>query len=431
MKKIYNDVIDEELYYEKMENGLEVFYVPKPGFINKYAVLGVDFGSNDLEFIPIGEKEKIRVNEGIAHFLEHKMFEQPDGTNAFDKFSKLGASANAFTGFTMTAYLFSATENFYESLSHLVEYVQTPYYTDENVEKEKGIIAQEIKMYQDDPDWNVYFNCIKAMYKNHHTNIDIAGTVESIYRITPQELYKCYNTFYNPANMKLFVVGDLDDEKIIETVREINNYKADTLDEITRITEDEPDELSEYTVSIPMFYIGYKDRYIDREPREALKLEIVSDMLFDIIFSVSGDLYQELYNDGLIIGNMSGGYLSQKDYSYAIVSGASRNPEEVKHRVDRYIDKLRTKGIDEYEFEINKKKKIGSFLKSFDSIGYIANNFLNYMFRGINFLEYLEVLKEVEFEDVSKRLDEFFFEKQSVLSIIEPRESTKEFKQEG
>lgn len=435
MKKIYNDVIDEELYFEKMENGLEVYYIPKPGFANKYAVLGVDFGSNDIEFIPIGEKNKIKVNEGIAHFLEHKMFEQPDGTNAFDKFSKLGANANAFTGFTMTAYLFSATDNFYESLSHLIEYVQTPYYTDENVEKEKGIIAQEIKMYQDDPDWNVYFNCIQAMYTKHHTNIDIAGTVDSIYRITPEELYKCYNTFYNPANMKLFVVGDLDGDKIIDTVKRINNTNKETEDEIKRITEEEPREVGnklikdQYTVSIPMFYIGYKDVYENREPKESLKLEIVSDMLFDIIFSVSGELYQKLYEEGLIIGNMTGGYLCQKDYSYAIVSGASRDPEKLKKYIDEYIDNLRKTGIDKYEFEINKKKKIGNFLKSFDSIGYIANNFLNYMFRGINFLEYLEVLKEIELEDVEKRLEEFFFESQSVLSIIEPRESTKDFKQ--
>ena len=162
MKKIYNEVIRETLYYDCLENGLEVYYMPKKGYTNKYAVLGVDFGSNDLDFIPIGESKRIRVQEGIAHFLEHKMFEQPDGGNAFDKFSQLGASANAFTSFTMTAYLFSTTDNFMKSLDHLIDYVQTPYYTEENVNKEKGIIAQEIKMYEDDPEWNVYFNCLKA-----------------------------------------------------------------------------------------------------------------------------------------------------------------------------------------------------------------------------------------------------------------------------
>ncbi len=435
MNKIYNDIINEELYFDKMENGLEVFYIPKKGFVNKYAVLGVDFGSNDLEFVPIGETEKIRVSEGIAHFLEHKMFEQADGSNAFDEFSRLGASANAFTGFTMTAYLFSATENFYPSLKHLIEYVEAPYYTEENVEKEKGIIAQEIKMYQDDPDWNVYFNCLKAMYSKHHTNIDIAGSVDSIYKITPEELYKCYNTFYNPANMKLFIVGDLDPDKLIETIKEANNDDIDFSENIERFMEKEPLEINEslivdkYTVSMPMFYIGYKDEFVKREARESLKLEIITDMLFDIIFSESGDLHQNLYNEGLIVGGISGGYLSQKDYAYAVASGASKDPREVKKRIDEYIENLKKTGIDSYEFEINKKKKIGGFLKSFDSINYIANNFLNYMFRGINFLEYFELLKEVEIEDINKRLYEFFKEDNSVLSIVEPKETTREFNQ--
>ena len=285
MKKIYNDVINEELYYEKAKNGLEVFFIPKKGFTNKYAVLGVDFGSNDLEFIPLGEKESIRVNEGIAHFLEHKMFEQPDGTNAFGSFSQHGADANAFTGFTMTAYLFSATESFYPSLKHLIEYVQTPYYTEENVQKEKGIIAQEIKMYDDDPSWNVYMNCLKAMYSKHHTSIDIAGTVESINRITPEELYKCYNTFYNPANMKLFIVGDLDEKTLMETINDVNDLSLDFNENIVRITEEEPEEINKkivkekYTVSIPIFYIGYKDKFVKMEPRESLKVEIITDIL--------------------------------------------------------------------------------------------------------------------------------------------------------
>ena len=427
MKKIYNEVIRETLYYDCLENGLEVYYMPKKGYTNKYAVLGVDFGSNDLDFIPIGESERIRVQEGIAHFLEHKMFEQPDGGNAFDKFSKLGASANAFTSFTMTAYLFSATDNFMESLDHLIDYVQTPYYTEENVNKEKGIIAQEIKMYEDDPEWNVYFNCLKAMYSKHHANIDIAGSVESINKISPEELYECYRTFYNPANMKLFVVGDLDVEVLMDTIKKANHKDLDFDNNIRSFMPEEPVEVKqkkiveEFTVSIPLFYIGYKDVKKPMEPREALKNEIRSDILFDMIFSESGDLHQILYNDGLLLGNISGGYLSQKDYAYAIASGVSRDPERLKQVVDTYIDELRESGLDRQDFEINKKKKIGGFLKSFDSIAYIANNFLSYRFRGINFLDYLEVLKEISFEDVEDRLNDFFYQDQSVISIVRPK----------
>ncbi|WAW15595.1 EF-P 5-aminopentanol modification-associated protein YfmH [Peptostreptococcus equinus] len=428
MKKIFNETINEILYYDTFENGLELYFMPKRGFESKYAVLGVDFGSNDLEFIPINEKEKIRVSDGIAHFLEHKMFEQPDESNAFDEFSKFGASANAFTSFTMTAYLFSATENFYPSLRHLINYVQTPYYTEENVNKEKGIIAQEINMYRDDPEWNVYMNCLKAMYASHHTSIDIAGSVESINKITPEELYKCYNTFYNPANMKLFVVGDLDEDELFNCVRENNNLERDFEKEIKRFMPSEQDGINTYrieekfAVSMPLFYIGYKDNPKDSEKTlDRLKKEISTDILFDIIFSESGDLHSQLYDSGLITGSIYGGYLSQKDYSYALASGSSNQPDLVKEKIDQYIDELRRNGIKKSDFEINKKKKIGGFLKSFDSISFIANNFLRYMFRGINFLDYLQVLKNIELSDIEDRLDNFFLKEKSVISIVSPK----------
>lgn len=427
MERIYNETINEELFIDTLDNGLEVYYMPKKGFINKYAIFGVDFGSNDLEFISIDDNNRVRVNKGIAHFLEHKMFEQPDGGNAFDKFSVLGANANAFTSFNMTAYLFSATENFYESLKHLIEYVQTPYYTNENVEKEKGIIAQEIKMYEDDPEWNVFFNCLKAMYSNHHTNIDIAGSVESIYKITPEELYTCYNTFYNPSNMKLFVIGDLDENEIMKVVKDANNDSIAFKKDIERFMPEEPVEVNntkieeEFTVSMPLFYVGYKDSMQEINGKEILKREISTDILFDIIFSESAQLHEDLYNEGLIVGGLSGGYNYQKDYAYAVVSGVSKDPEEVKRRIDRYISELRINGINQEEFELNKRKKIGAFLKLFDSINYIANNFLRFIFKGVNILDYLDALKEIKIDDITSRLNNFFLEDYSVISIVRPK----------
>ena len=190
MEKIVNDLLKEELYYEKMENGLDVYFMPKKGFTKKYAVLATNYGSNDLEFIPINEKEKIVVNAGIAHFLEHKMFEQENGKNSLDVLTAIGVNANAYTTNDHTAYLFECTDNFYPALDEFMDYVQHPYFTDENVEKEKGIIAQEIKMYDDDPGWNVSFNAIKAMYVNHPVRVDIAGTVDSVYKITKEEFLK-------------------------------------------------------------------------------------------------------------------------------------------------------------------------------------------------------------------------------------------------
>ncbi|CCL11762.1 peptidase M16 inactive domain protein [Clostridioides difficile F480] len=428
MEKIVNDILKEEVYYEKLQNGLDVYFMPKRGFMKKYAILATNYGSNDLEFVPIGEDKKIRVNEGIAHFLEHKMFEQPDGGDAFDKFSKLGVNANAFTNFTMTAYLFSATENFYESLEHLIDYVQTPYFTDENVEKEKGIIAQEIKMYNDDPDWNVYFNCLKAMYVNYPARIDIAGTVDSIYKITKEELYKCYNTFYNPGNMALFVVGDLDVEKVIDVTKKSNNYKVDRLSKsIERFYPEEPESVKEkeviekFPISMPMFNIGFKDSNVGLKGKELLRKEIVTDILVGMLFKKGSKLYEDLYMQGLINENFGAGFSSQVDYAFSIIAGDSKEPKKVKEIILDYIEKSKKEGLSKEEFERTKKKKIGSFIKCFDSINFIGNSFISYVFKDINLLDYLDVIKDITFEEVEERLKEHFKEEYCVISIVEPK----------
>ncbi|MBH8038231.1 insulinase family protein [Clostridioides difficile] len=426
MEKIVNDILKEEVYYEKLQNGLDVYFMPKRGFMKKYAILATNYGSNDLEFVPIGEDKKIRVNEGIAHFLEHKMFEQPDGGDAFDKFSKLGVNANAFTNFTMTAYLFSATENFYESLEHLIDYVQTPYFTDENVEKEKGIIAQEIKMYNDDPDWNVYFNCLKAMYVNYPARIDIAGTVDSIYKITKEELYKCYNTFYNPGNMALFVVGDLDVEKVIDVTKKSNNYKVDRLSKsIERFYPEEPESVKEkeviekFPISMPMFNIGFKDSNVGLKGKELLRKEIVTDILVGMLFKKGSKLYEDLYMQGLINENFGAGFSSQVDYAFSIIAGDSKEPKKVKEIILDYIEKSKKEGLSKEEFERTKKKKIGSFIKCFDSINFIGNSFISYVFKDINLLDYLDIIKDITFEEVEERLKEHFKEEYCVISIVE------------
>ncbi|MBY1979090.1 insulinase family protein [Clostridioides difficile] len=428
MEKIVNDILKEEVYYEKLQNGLDVYFMPKRGFMKKYAILATNYGSNDLEFVPIGEDKKIRVNEGIAHFLEHKMFEQPDGGDAFDKFSKLGVNANAFTNFTMTAYLFSATENFYESLEHLIDYVQTPYFTDENVEKEKGIIAQEIKMYNDDPDWNVYFNCLKAMYVNYPARIDIAGTVDSIYKITKEELYKCYNTFYNPGNMALFVVGDLDVEKVIDVTKKSNNYKVDKLSKsIERFYPEEPEGVKEkeviekFPISMPMFNIGFKDSNVGLKGKELLRKEIVTDILVGMLFKKGSKLYEDLYMQGLINENFGAGFSSQVDYAFSIIAGDSKEPKKVKEIILDYIEKSKKEGLSKEEFERTKKKKIGSFIKCFDSINFIGNSFISYVFKDINLLDYLDIIKDITFEEVEERLKKHFKEEYCVISIVEPK----------
>ena len=427
MERIYNDTIKEELYSEELENGLKVYFMPKKGFLKKYAILATNYGSNDLEFIPEGETEKIKVHEGIAHFLEHKMFEQPDGGNAFDLFSEYGANANAFTNFNMTAYLFSATENFYKCLEHLIDYVQIPYYTDENVNKEKGIIAQEIKMYDDDPGWQVYFNCLKAMYKEHNVKIDIAGDVDSIYKITPEELYKCYNTFYNPSNMALFIVGDLEPEEVFEEVKKANHddIKKNTK-EIQRFMPVEPKEIAteriteKFQISMPMFNIAYKDEDVNLKGKELLKKEVVSDVLCDMIFKTGSELYDEMYMGGMVNGSFYGAFYSEVEYGYTLISGESKDPDAVMDKVEEYLERYKREGLSEEIFTRTKKRKIGEFLKYMDSMEFIANNFVSYVFKDINILDYLDVLKEVKLSDVEERLNSHFKKENRVISIIEP-----------
>ncbi|MER1935456.1 MAG: pitrilysin family protein, partial [Priestia megaterium] len=245
MEKIEFSQLQEQLYHEKMDNGLQVYILPKPEFNKTFATFTTNYGSIDNQFVPLNENEMTKVPDGIAHFLEHKLFEKEDG-DVFQQFSKQGASANAFTSFTRTAYLFSCTSNFEENLETLVDFVQEPYFSEKTVEKEKGIIGQEITMYDDNPDWRLYFGTIQNMYKNHPVKIDIAGTIESISHINKDLLYTCYETFYHPSNMLLFIVGPVDAEKVMKQVRD-NQQKKDykEISDIQRHFDEEPETVDQ------------------------------------------------------------------------------------------------------------------------------------------------------------------------------------------
>ena len=239
MQVIENLKVKEKLYIEKLENGLTVMIVPKCGIQKKYIIWGTNYGSNDSEFIVPGEKEVTKVPDGVAHYLEHKLFEQENGRNSLDVLSALGVNANAYTTNNHTAYLYECTENFYEALDEFMDYVQHPYFTDENVEKEKGIIGQEIMMYDDYPEWKVYMNAMNAMYHKNPIKIDTAGTIESIAPIDKDILYKCYNTFYNPSNMAMVICGDFEPEQILEEVKK-RLIPKNANGEIKRIYPEEP-----------------------------------------------------------------------------------------------------------------------------------------------------------------------------------------------
>ncbi|TJX13355.1 insulinase family protein [Tissierella creatinini] len=421
MKEIYNDRIKEKILYEELDTGLKVFFMPKPGFTKKYAMFSTHYGSIDNMFISKGETDPTTVPEGIAHFLEHKLFEEEEA-NIFDKFSALGANINAYTNFNQTSYLFYTTDNFYESLELLIKFVQSPYLTDENVEKEKGIIAQEIKMYDDNPRWKVFFNCLKAMYVNHPVKIDIAGTVESINTITKELLYKCYDTFYSPMNMILFIVGDLSFDEILKVVKD--SEKKGSSGEFTRIYEEEPNEVSqklieeEMSVNIPLFYIGFKDTDLGHTGREAVKKDIVTNMILDLLFTPSAKFYSDLYNEGLVDQTFGAYYTGKKTYGHSLVVGQSNHPKLVKEKVLDLIQRPVEDILNEEDFLRLKKKNLGGFLMGFNSEEFIVNNFIDMYFDDFNLLDYLDVVENVQFNDLVNRFKSHFVSDNMVLSII-------------
>lgn len=421
--KIENKSIGETLYFGTHESGLGIFVVPKKDFSKKYAIIGAKIGSIDNTFIPNGEKDLITVPDGIAHFLEHKMFEMSDGSDAFAKFSKYGANANAFTSFTNTCYLFSCTDNFYESFEHLLNYVKSPYFTDANVEKEKGIIGQEIRMYDDDGEWRVMFNLLSALYKDFPVRIDIAGTIESISHIQPDVLYKCYNTFYDPSNMVLCVAGDVDEEKVLKITDKIMGDKI-TGSKAKSVYPSEQESVfkkkieQKLSVSAPLFDIGFKDT--DKmSGNDILKNEIAVKIILSSVASKSSDLYERLYNDGLINDEFSYDYMYEEEYACAIIGGESKEPETVYNEVIKYF---KEKGrIDADEFDRAKKSIWGAYLRTFNDVEGICSSMVRNVLKGVNWFDFSSIFDSVTLSFVNEKYTKLFCDdEKQALSIVYP-----------
>mgnify|MGYP002543768649 FL=1 len=421
MQVLENLKVKEKVFFETLENGMPVMIIPKKGMRKKYMIWGVNYGSNDNIFVIPGEDKETKVPNGVAHFLEHKMFEQENGTNSLDTLTALGVEANAYTTNTHTAYLFECTDNFYEAMDELMNYVQHPYFTDENVEKEKGIIGQEIMMYDDYPEWKVYLNTLEAMYHEHPVKLDITGTIETISHIDKDILYKCYNTFYNPANMAMVICGDFEPEKLLEEIKKrLIEKKANG--EIKRIYPEEPESIvkekteQKMDVSEPLFTIGIKDKVATQ--KEKVKKHLAIEILLNMLIGKSSDLYQELYKSGVMFSMPGVDYEFSRDYAHILVTGQSKEPEKVYESFKNTIRELKEKGIESEEFKRMKKMLYGSFIKEYDEPGDIARMFLADFFKGINSFEYLEEITTINEQYVEQILNEVFNENKMILSVI-------------
>lgn len=420
--EIYNQLLDERLIKKEYANGFKVYIIPKPGYTKKHAFFCTEYGSLYNEFSQNGSI--VKMPQGIAHFLEHKIFDE-DQNSVFDQFAELGATVNAFTNYFATCYTFSTVENTFENLALLMDFVQNLKITEASVEKEREIIIQELHMYADQPQWQAYMNMLDGMYHRHPIQYDIGGSVSSVKHITLEELKQCYEAFYTPDRMIAVVIGDVDVDKTIQTIE-----KSLTSDFLRRppapkiILPGEPNSVVQSTVEVeaglpmPIFYMGIKDRVFYDEPKKRLEKGIISKLLSDLVFGKGSDFYEKYYAEGLINASFSSDYSYGRTFGYTGISAETKRPMLLKQRIEEEIQRVRQEGLSEEGFERIRRKLIGRHLSSFNSTKYIANTFVNYYMKGIELFDYLETLEKIQFRQIEDRFLEHFDLKYSTVSIV-------------
>ena len=418
-EKYINEKLDETVYCGKHESGLEIRVMPKEGYDSAYAVFGVKYGSIDTS-VKNADGEFETIPEGTAHFLEHKLFESED-LNAFERFAKTGASANAYTSFEKTAYLFKGSENVEESLKILLDFVQNPYFTQETVEKEQGIIGQEIRMYQDSADWQVMFNLLRALYHKNPVAIDIAGTQESIAEIDAKLLYELYGNFYNPANMVLCIVGAIDCEKVAEIVEE-NIKKTQGVFCERKFEKEDPVPVKSYTeeklsVAEKQFMLGFKEDI--NAPLLTLEDEIASQIVLEAIAGKSSPLFNKLLDEQLIDMSFGASLFNGFGFSCVMMGGTSADPEKTAEIIKQEIENLIENGIDEKAFERAKRKTYGRMVMGYNDIDDTANLLMNLYFNGYEPFAEITACKSVTLEKAQERLT-LLKSEYSALSVVSP-----------
>lgn len=423
MFKLYENPFLGEKYYKTTVNGLKVYVIPKR-LSAYYAAVSVNFGASDTEFVRDGER--ISLPAGTAHFLEHKMFENKDGSDAFEQFSLLGANANAYTASAKTCYMFSCTDNFEESLRLLLKVVSEPHFTDESVEKERAIINKEIRMYMDDPYWKMHFGLLNAMYHADPIRTDPAGTEESVAQITRGLLYDCHRSFYTPYNMALCVCGDISPERVEAIVNEAIPPFVSELPQ--RIRPDEPREIksarteTELDVARPLFAIGIKCPP-PTGGQELMRADAENEVILQAIFGKSGAFYNRCYEEGLLSDRFTSGYSNEAGTAFIMLCGASDDPDRVYRLVMDELAERHCRFCTREEFERAKKVCYSAALDTYNSTEETANAFLNFVFDGGNLLEYTDYLRAVDYDSAKSRFDTYYLQERSAFSVIYSKEN--------
>lgn len=421
MNKQYYEGLNETLFSCKMENGLTVQIVPRPGFSRKLAYFVTDFGSIHTDFILDGET--VRVPAGIAHFLEHKMFELPD-RDVSAQFAAMGANVNAFTSYDMTAYYFSCTENFQENLRLLLEFVSTPYFTEESVKREIGIIDQEIGMNADSPE-RVFENLMQAMYGRHPIRVPILGSRESIREITPQLLNQCHRAFYTPANMILCVVGDVDPQEVLSIARQVlSDEKKEVGIKLRSWQEEMTCPKNEVTMSMevamPNFQLGFKCESIGTG-EDAIRQEIIGDLAAEALFGESSQLYLKLYEEGLIDSSFGGGFESVDGCALLTCGGDSHDAEKVRDAILTQAKELVKTGIPEADLLRMKRSALGRRIRDLDSFDSTCFRLCAYKLSDFDYFCFPGVYTQVTAAQVCEFIDRVVTGERCALSVIKPR----------
>lgn len=420
MEKITNARIKEEYLRIKHKSGATILLYPMKGYSTAYALFATKYGSVDTTFKTNEDPDFVTVPEGIAHYLEHKLFEN-DECDAFDLYAKTGANANAYTSFDKTAYLFSCSQKFEENLRILLGFVQEPYFTDATVAKEQGIIGQEIRMYEDDTGWRVFFNCLQAMYEKNPVRIDIAGTIESIAKIDKDLLYRCYNTFYNLNNMVIAVAGNFDVDKTLEICDELLKPSKDHGLQV--IVPDEPLTVHEkrnvqkLSCAIPLLNIGWK--FPAYSGKEQLEKYIVYNILMELCLGRTSDFYNRMYEDGLLNDAFNVGVFCGRGFFSVIADGESTDPDKVLSEIEKELFRLRKEGLDEDEFITIRNKTYGELVAGFNNVESVANAMISQEINDVGIYDGIEITANTTFADIKSALDDFDIENNSI-SIIEP-----------
>jgi predicted Zn-dependent peptidase len=417
-------LIGEKPVRERLESGLEIVVLPKPGLKRTYATYATHYGSIDSHFRPGGSDEVVDVPDGIAHFLEHKMYEKPQGHDVFERFAELGAYTNAYTEYTTTTFLFSATSAINECIDTLMRLVEEPYFTHDNVEKEKGIIEQEIRMYLDMPGERLRSNLMHALYQKNPVRLDIAGTVESIRTISPDDLYVCYRTFYHPSNMVFFLAGDVNPVTVIQKIaageRERQLAPASPIE---RIYPPEPPAVAQkrveqrMPVATPLWMMGYKDDRVGLFGKDLLRRDLTMGLMWSLLLGPSSPLFNDLYQAGLINERFSAHYSSAPTYGLSQMGGETPDPERLESVL---LQRLGSEPLQQQSLDRLKRKEIGEFVGLFENLEELAFAFTAFHFRDIDLADVPAVVDDISLADVEKMRQEHLIDSMRATSVVLP-----------